>query len=142
MLLKQTPKILRLFLPFLVIFAFGMTQFSAPVLAAREYVDVDRANTVFYQYQDKNVFIAVRDNKIAVFNKEANVADSWSQNKDYYGGGAIDCGAHIIFNPQKYEDPKLFEAEKNGCKDDQYHEGIIDLLEADDSIIKAATNIN
>ena len=142
MLLKQTNKILRLFLPFVVILAFGVTHFSASASAAREYVDVDRSNTVFYQYQDKNIFIAVRDNKIAVFSKEANVADSWSQNKDYYGDGTIDCGAHIIHNDQKYEDTTLYEAEKNGCKDDQYHEGKIDLLEADDSIIKAAANIN
>ena len=150
MLLKQTQKTLKLLLPLLVIFAFAMTHFSTVAFAAGDYVDVDRDNTLFYYNADKNVFLAVRDGNIVIFGKEAGNDNGWKQKVDLYGKGTIDCSSRIqidkainpnIFNPLVNR-AVLYEAGGNNCADENYHQGAIDLQNEDESVTKAAQNIN
>ncbi|MEZ6330412.1 MAG: hypothetical protein R3B12_00090 [Candidatus Saccharimonadales bacterium] len=149
MLTKQNYKIVRYLLLFFIGIIFAIVQITPSVEAAAKdkFLDVDRENTVFYDYADKDVIVAVRDNKVAVFGKEPGFKNRWKQKTDLYNKGGLDCGAHIQYNNTNEDrlaanEYTLYEREKNGCSSDDYHQGGIELIEPDESVTKAAQNIN
>ncbi len=142
-----------LFLIFFSCIFFGL---GGGLAKAIDYLNVNTDWTFSYS-ENKNIIIAKKGDRVAVYQNETG--NRYSQAPDYYkqGGEAFSCGSHIeitrnggavggtpsggvapIASSTTY---KLYEGDKSGCNDDQYHENNIGVKTTEDDI-NLATKIN
>ena len=116
------------------------------------YVNVNK-DWDFKYNPTNNIIIAQKGDKVAVYQ---NSDIGWEQRPDYYnqGGETFSCGSHIVktsggggnANPNggvtapTSDSYRLYEGDKGGCTDDQYHENNVAVTEAKN--IDAAAKIN